>query len=456
MKENVNHTPKVELMYQRLNTYLLGHPDRVRAEVKQFKQEAADNYLRYAGMALLVAFYPFIIAEEQVRFIAGVTESMIRLMEKITHLFLQEPLIQRQFPFSPEQLELIKVDPGYRAAIPCGRFDSFYDGGSLLFSELNTDGSSGMDGADRIARIYLSSPSVREVFADRRMGVFDINRGVLDTLVECHRQFTGGASTARPRIAIVDWREVRTAEEFLGFAEFCRENGYEAVVADPRELEYNGSDLSHKGLKIDIVYRRVVSREYVQQPDEVEAMTRAFKEHAVCVVGSFRSDIAFSKKVFAVARSPRFSAFFTEEERRLAREHIPWTHSYDEEECEFDGRTMKVHELARERKDDFVLKPSYLYEGKGVKVGALTDPEEWEKLTVSARGNDYVLQQRIDIPSMPVAVWNEQMNMEQRWIHLGEFVFGGKFRGLYCRAADRLVIDRRSKELLVPCLVFKE
>jgi glutathionylspermidine synthase len=133
---------------------------------------------------------------------------------------------------------------------------------------------------------------------------------------------------------------------------------------------------------------------------------------------------------------------------------VPWTHLYKDEEIEHGGQRIRIPELAKEKQEDFVLKPSYLYEGRGVKVGSLTNRKEWEDLTVSALNNDYVIQERIDIPAMPVAVWNDQMRMEERWIHLGEFVFGGRFCGLYCRAANKLVIDRRSKELLVPCLIM--
>ncbi|RJP24655.1 MAG: hypothetical protein C4520_03640 [Candidatus Abyssobacteria bacterium SURF_5] len=444
----------VEAIYRDFDNYLRHDPARMRKEVQDYEKTAAESHLRYAGMALLVAFYPFIVTEEQVQYISGVAESMIRLMEKITHLFLKEPAIRRQFNFSAKQLELIEADPGYRRAIPCARFDSFYDGAGLRFSELNTDGSSGMDGADRIARIFLSSPAMKEFFGNSNLRLFSINQCVLEALLTCYKEYSGQAAPPKPRIAIVDWKEVRTIEEFYGFAEFCRQSGYETIVADPRELEYDGRSLSHRGQRIDLIYRRVVSREFVERLEEVRAMARAFVDQNVCVVGSFRSDVAFSKRAFAVVQNPALYEYFTEEERRLVAAHVPWTHLYKDEEIEHGGQRIRIPELAKEKQEDFVLKPSYLYEGRGVKVGSLTNRKEWEDLTVSALNNDYVIQERIDIPAMPVAVWNDQMRMEERWIHLGEFVFGGRFCGLYCRAANKLVIDRRSKELLVPCLIM--
>jgi len=57
---------------------------------------------------------------------------------------------------------------------------------------------------------------------------------------------------------------------------------------------------------------------------------------------------------------------------------------------------------------------------------------------------------------MPVGVWNDGFEKETRMIHLGEYVFGGRFCGFYCRASDGPIINRTSKELLVPCLVLEQ
>jgi len=455
VRNSIQHPPEIQDIYRRLNDFIRDNPQRMRQAVKQFEERAAKSHLRYAGKALLVGFYPFIISEEEVRYIAGVVESLIEIMEKITRLFLSEPQIRRQFNFSPEQLELIEIEPGYQQAIPCARFDSFYDGDDLRFSELNTDGSSGMDSADRISSIYFSSPPIQEFFQTTPIRFFHTCQGVLETLLACYREFSGKDYADRPRIAIVDWKEVRTSAEFLGLSEFCCEQGYETVIADPRELEYDGKTLSYRGLKIDVVYRRVVSHEYIERLDEVKPMTRAFRDHNVCVVGSFRSDVGFSKRVFAIIHNPELSVFFTEEERRLAKQHVPWTHLFGDVTAEYEDQKVSIPELARRSKDNFVLKPSSLYEGRGVKIGAVMQKEEWEEAIAAALKDDYVLQERIHLPSMPIAVWTDGMEMEQRLLHLGEFVFGGRFRGLYCRAANSLVIDRSSKELLLPAFALQ-
>jgi len=59
------------------------------------------------------------------------------------------------------------------------------------------------------------------------------------------------------------------------------------VLADPRELEWNGKDLSAKGKKIDLVYRRVLMNDIVARPKECAALLKAYEAQAVCVAQQF-------------------------------------------------------------------------------------------------------------------------------------------------------------------------
>lgn len=445
---------EVASLYRDLNDRLEEMGADLEHEIKRFEADAADNHILYAGRPLSIGFYPVIYSRRQASYVSSVAEAIVRLMEKVTTLYLREPSVRDFFGFSPEQIELIEVDPGYDCAIPCARLDSFFDGEDVRFTEINTDGTAGMDGAEKVVKLFLASPTISELFSARSVTAFDINQAVLHTLLDCYTQFAGPHAADAPRIAIVDWQEVRTSAEFVAFREFCAEQGYETVVADPRELEYDGATLSHEGSKIDLIYRRVVSSEYLERLDEVEAMTRAFKDRSVCLVGSFRSDVAFNKNVFALVQHAGFSRFFAEDERALAQKHIPWTRRFADVECEHEGRVIAMPELVREQKDDFVLKPSNLYEGRGVYLGFQKTPSEWEEIVGAALAGDYVLQRFVPEPTLPVGAWKDGFGLEPRFIHLGEFVFGGKFSGFYCRAAEGPLIDRTSREQLVPCFVL--
>jgi hypothetical protein len=445
----------ISRFYHNLDSYIQENTGRIEDDIKWFEDSAAQQGLVYAGKPLSISFYPIILPKMHVAHIKEVVETLTRLMEKITCMFLEEPDIRQIFGFSREQTELIEIDPGYESAIPCGRFDSFFDGRTIRFTEFNTDGTAGMDGAEKIAKLYLSAPSMQDFFSAYTLQAFDIHHCVLSTLLDCYGQYMSARPVEGPCIAIVDWKEARTKAEFVAFAEFCRAQGYEAIIADPRELEYDGGTLSHQGQKIDIIYRRVVSAEYMDRLEEVKPMTRAFRDHNVCLVGSFRSDVAFSKKAFGLLHMPELAHFFSADERRVVERHIPWTQPFEDIECEYLGHNIGMPDVARQNKDAFVLKPSNLYEGQGVWLGSYKEQDEWEKLIEAALKEDYVLQELVPIPYMPVGTWDDKFEKKERFVHLGEYVFGGTFCGLYCRVAEGPLIDRTSRERLAPCLVLE-
>ena len=135
--------------------------------------------------------------------------------------------------------------------------------------------------------------------------------------------------------------------------------------------------------------------------------------------------------------------------------HVPWTQPFADAECVYRGERVGMPELARKRRDGFVLKPSALYEGRGVHLGCEMTESEWDDAISAALEEDYVLQELLRTPSMPLSVSKEDFQLEPRFIHLGEFVFGGKFSGFYCRAAEGPLIDATSHERLMPCFVLE-
>ena len=76
--------------------------------------------------------------------------------------------------------------------------------------------------------------------------------------------------------------------------------GVPTVVADPRELVFDGKKLTAHGKKIDLVYRRVLINDIVAHPAECAALVKAYAANAVCVANPFRCKIPHVKTFFAV------------------------------------------------------------------------------------------------------------------------------------------------------------
>ena len=97
------------------------------------------------------------------------------------------------------------------------------------------------------------------------------------------------------------------------------------MLADPRDLEFDGKSLIAHGKKIDLVYRRVLINDIVARPQECAALVKAYEANAICMTNTFRCKIPHVKAFFAVLTDEQNAKLFSRDEQQLIRNHIPWT-----------------------------------------------------------------------------------------------------------------------------------
>ena len=118
--------------------------------------------------------------------------------------------------------------------------------------------------------------------------------GVLHALLGAYAAW-GGDQHKTPRIAILDWREVPTYNEFVLWVDFFRARGLEARIVDPRNTEFHagrGGRLVADGEPIDLIYKRVLISELVERGGPNHPVIRAVQSGFVLPL-----DIAASLKV---------------------------------------------------------------------------------------------------------------------------------------------------------------
>src|SRR5579864_6474192 len=206
---------------------------------------------------------------------------------------------------------------------------------------------------------------------------YPLSAKLLDALVMSYVDW-GGASK-RPQIAIVDWREVPTWSEFEILKERFEKMGVPVVLADPRDLVFDGKTLAAHGTKIDLVYRRVLINDIVARPKECEALVKAYEAQAVCVANNFRCKIPHVKAFFAVLTEQKNATLFSSEELDVIRRHVPWTRVVEDVKTDYQGQPIALLDYIRKNQKDLVLKPSDEYGGTGVTLGWEVDANHWEK-----------------------------------------------------------------------------
>jgi uncharacterized circularly permuted ATP-grasp superfamily protein len=376
--------------------------------------------------------------EQRVRLVA---ETIAAIAERLTTAALEDESLFRQFRLRPEEERLVRLTTGYGPASTASRLDAFLLPESLKFTEFNGESPAGPGYSETMSDIFRELPVMPEFEKRFEVHSYPLTAKLLDALVTSYVDW--GGNTQRPQMAIVDWKEVPTWSEFEILQERFEKMGVPVVVADPRELEFDGKRLAAKGKKIDLLYRRVLISDIVRRPSECEALVKAYTAGAVCVANNFRCKIPHVKAFFAVLTDGQNAGLFSEEERDLIHRHVPWTRVVDDVKTEYDGEAVELLKHVREHQMELVMKPSDEYGGKGVTLGWEVDKKHWERaieeaLTGGKQAQEsgcWIVQERIPMRRgvFPYIGKHNKVEFKNMLVDFAPYLFRGRVAGFLTR-----------------------
>ncbi|HLE30640.1 MAG TPA: circularly permuted type 2 ATP-grasp protein [Anaerolineales bacterium] len=382
----------------------------------QLNDQLHRRELFFGERPLCTVLRPRFLTTEQYHHLQRAIRSVMPAFAKAHQAALADPAFRAQFRLADWEEELIQADPGFRAPSPTARMDTFFtphprplsphaergegvseDG--LYFTEYNAETPAAPAYNDVLSEVFFGL-SVMRAF-ERRYEVRPLpgRHHVLHALLDAYAQWGG---RERPRIVILDWREVPTYSEFVLFQDYFRAQGYECLIADPREFEYRDGKLLADGITpVNLIYKRVLISELVARGGLDQAVVRAVRDGAVCMVNPFQCKILHKKASLAVLSDEANSRLFSADELRVIQTHIPWTRVAAERRTRYEGREVDLIPFLSQHKDDFVLKPNDEYGGKGIVLGWEASQSDWEAALKTALAEPYIVQKRVNLPSEP-------------------------------------------------------
>jgi hypothetical protein len=200
-------------------------------------------------------------------------------------------------------------------------------------------------------------------------------------------------------------------------------------------------------MTIDAIYRRAVTTDIMQHFAEVQPFIQAVKDGAVCLVGSFATQIAHNKRFFYILQHQQTKAILSKEERAFVRKHFPATYRLTK-------RALATHRVYEER-EKWIIKPCDSYGAKGVYAGIQCKEADWQRHCEENLGGDYVLQAF----HMPYKTPNIDFSVEKPAIRdysnlTGVFCYNGKPYGAYTRIADGDIISTQYDEKTIATVVM--
>jgi len=417
-----------------------------QAALKYMEQSTAV----YRSVPVACLYMPKFFSHEAYKYLEGAAETICNILDKVIQRYLDDPAYRKLFPFPAELEELILIEAHYPRLLPISRLDIFFneDDFSFQFCEFNADGASAMNEEREITNATQNSDLVNKMREEYEISPFELFDSWVVEFMDIYESYSNKISA--PRIIISDFMERATANEFIEFKKAFQRAGYDADICDIKDFSYSGGELkTADGKKVDVVYRRAVTRDIMDQKDEVSAFLQAARDNAVCIIGNFRTQVIHNKMIFKILRQAETLDFLTENERDYVMRHIPETLSL--EACDLDA--------VLKNKEDWILKPEDLYGSRGVVAGFEAEASDWEKAIKEALQSGGYLIQRYCKPYRTLNLdFNKSQKPELQEFNniTGMFVYNAKLAGLYSRAGSQGTISSYAEGRTMSSLLVKE
>jgi hypothetical protein len=312
---------------------------------------------------------------------AGVMLSAIHRAEQMV---LSTPALLSRMQLLPAERMLAAVDPGYSSLTVPGLLDASLQNGSLHFVGHRDGGPASVIYSDVLADIFFDAPPVKAFRKKHKLTKLSGTKYLLQAVLKAYKEF--GGKQKKPAIAIVESRapfQPAESSENALLAEFMRREGLQAEVVAPEQLEYRAGVLRRGDLAIDIVYRCMRVQEFLVRFDLTHPLVRAYKDRAVCMVNSFRTEVASKRMLFDLLT----------DERKAIKEFIPWTRLVQAAKTTYRGHTIDLPDFVMKHRSKLVLKPNDDSTDQNTFRGAETDEMGWEKALRLAMRTPYVVQE---------------------------------------------------------------
>ncbi len=437
---------------------LQSHPQEMNNAVSFLEKQMDVRDCKFGDQIVPTFIKPVFLPQSYFQSLDIVIGHVANILEKTAKLYFTHPELKSAFCLNKKEEEILAIDHGYSKNIVICRPDAFFVKDIMRFVEFNCDSPAGPAYTDITEDIMMESFPLKEISKSYSFNRHNRSDNLLKALLAAYHEFAG--KDKNPTIAILDWREVRTQNEFRLLKNHFESKGYKTIIADPRDLKYQNKKLEHNGVPIDLVYRRVIFRELMDKFEESQAFIQAFKDGNVCVVNPFRSRLASSKSILSIITNhKKYKDVYSKEEEQIIHRHIPWTRRVLDKETGYQDSTVFLKKHILSHKEHLVLKPSDSYGGKNVVIGHECPQDEWDTLTKRILENkeDWVVQRHVPISTIDVPVMaNDKIELQKKKYNINPFIFGGHYAGSMSRLSNQSVINVSAGGGMVPVIEYKE
>jgi len=360
---------------------------------------------------------------------AATVLSAIRRAEQIV---LASPTLMARLQLLPAERMLAAVDPGFAPLTMTGVLDASLHNGALHFLGHRETSPSSVIYSDLLSEVYYDAAPVKEFRKKYKLTKMSGSKYLLQGILKAYKEF--GGKQRKPAVAIIESRppfQPAEASENALLVEFLRHEGLIANLVAPEHVEYRNGALRQGEQTIDIVYRSLQLQEFLVRFDLDHPLVRAYKDRAVCMINSFRSEAMTKRALFDLLTDEAFTAKFPAAERKAIKDFVPWTRLVHAGKATHKGKTVDIPEFAARHRAKLVLKPNSHATDLQTFRGADTDDAGWEKALRQAMRNPYVIQETTESARSVFPLFQYgSLVMKDMHVEMHPHALGGKVHGI--------------------------
>jgi glutathionylspermidine synthase len=420
---------------------MLAADESLTAELfSRLKEMMRVNRLAYGERELGVSLRPHLLMREQYDRLVHASQVVCGAFDKVEAALVENPSMMETVGLREAERRMALIDPGFPLSTITTRLDAFVDDERITFVEYNAENPSSLTDQPGLNQILFEVRALESLAERYRLRQFTPVETLLQTMLATFSEW-GGRGV--PNIAIVDWADLPTANEFLLLRNYFAGRGVPTIICTPEELEYDNRKLRCRDFAIDLVYKRVIIHEFLAHADERHPLVRAYVNHDVCLINPFRCKIVHKKAAFELLTDEAHDDWFSPSEREVIHSCVPWTRRLIERKTGYHGQAIDLVEHVRKNRAAFIVKPNDDYGGHGIFLGKQTSEAEWESVISTALASgDYVVQEAIELYTEEFPIFNdEQWSLQPMYVDTNPFMFRGKADGVMVRLSDSPIVN---------------
>ncbi len=431
-----------------------------KADFLKTKHAVANSQAIYKGEPVPFLYIPKMYNEQDTDTFKYALNGIHGLSKKTIDLYLKHESISNLFEFDLRLDALIRLPHYYETTVPMGRFDIFYYGpGNFQFCELNADGASAMNEDHELSQILKETKLINQFKENYTFEHFELFHSWVTEVKSIYKDFLKKAPIAsatntsaegrKTTVAIVDFIDKGSSIEFEVFKDAFLKDGMHCIIVDPRDLICKDGSLFSGDVKIDIVYRRLVTKDLMDRYDEIPEFISGLKAGNTCIIGSVKTQVIHTKRFFEVLYEPELRQYLTEDEIAFIDNHVPYTRPLKKDDA---FGTYLNH------REDYIIKPIDYYASKGVCAGKDYDDNAWKVLLEEKALEDFIIQKYCPLALVDNLYEDQSGEIVHKTFNTitGLFTYNERLSGIYVRAGLKSIISGLHDGFTMSTLVYKE